>query len=211
MVTNYKNREHTYEGFKNMLTYLGEYNFNLDNKIVYGSDIDEQGLGTPKDDHKVDSVYGRLKNLQRGTGKIKKWAENVNITVVRQSMSDNMIEKTQLLQKQSYKNDLPIQVDSINLFFSVHYIFNTEKNVHNLLKNIKTFLKANGICLVTTLNGNKVFQKLKNNELVGKTKHGDMLWKIEKTQKYKEKERKIRKLPDNAESLDFPIKFVSNF
>ena len=40
MVTNYKNREHTYEGFKNMLTYLGEYNFNLDNKIVYGSDIE---------------------------------------------------------------------------------------------------------------------------------------------------------------------------
>ena len=40
MVTNYKNREHTYEGFKNMLTYLGEYNFNLDNKIVYGADIE---------------------------------------------------------------------------------------------------------------------------------------------------------------------------
>tara|TARA_X000000950_G_scaffold289310_1_gene411822 strand:- start:603 stop:2516 length:1914 start_codon:yes stop_codon:yes gene_type:complete len=40
MVTNYKNREHTYEGFKNMLTYLGEYNFNLGNKIVYGSDIE---------------------------------------------------------------------------------------------------------------------------------------------------------------------------
>jgi vitamin B12 transporter len=40
MVTNYKNREHTYEGFKNMLSYLGEYNFNLGNKIVYGSDIE---------------------------------------------------------------------------------------------------------------------------------------------------------------------------
>ena len=40
MVTNYKNREHTYEGFKNMLTYLGEYNFNLDRKIIYGSDIE---------------------------------------------------------------------------------------------------------------------------------------------------------------------------
>ena len=40
MVTNYKNREHTYEGFKNMITYLGEYNFNLDNKIIYGTDIE---------------------------------------------------------------------------------------------------------------------------------------------------------------------------
>jgi len=40
MVTKYTGRESTYEGFKNMLTYLGEYNFNLDNKIIYGSDIE---------------------------------------------------------------------------------------------------------------------------------------------------------------------------
>jgi vitamin B12 transporter len=33
-------REATYEGFKNMLTYLGEYNFNLDNKIIYGADLE---------------------------------------------------------------------------------------------------------------------------------------------------------------------------
>ena len=37
MVTNI-HKENTYEGFKDMLTYLGEYNFNLDNKIIYGSD-----------------------------------------------------------------------------------------------------------------------------------------------------------------------------
>ena len=40
MITKYTGRESTYEGFKNMFTYLGEYNFNLDNKIVYGSDIE---------------------------------------------------------------------------------------------------------------------------------------------------------------------------
>tara|TARA_B100000965_G_scaffold399840_1_gene420628 strand:+ start:947 stop:2866 length:1920 start_codon:yes stop_codon:yes gene_type:complete len=40
MVTTYKNRETTYEGFKSMFTYLGEYNFNLDNKIIYGSDLE---------------------------------------------------------------------------------------------------------------------------------------------------------------------------
>ena len=38
MVTKYNSRENTYEGFKNMFTYLGEYNFNLDNKIIYGID-----------------------------------------------------------------------------------------------------------------------------------------------------------------------------
>jgi len=40
MVTSYKNRETTYEGFKSMLAYLGEYNFNLDNKIIYGTDLE---------------------------------------------------------------------------------------------------------------------------------------------------------------------------
>ena len=40
MVTKYTGKENTYEGFKNMFTYLGEYNFNLDNKIIYGTDLE---------------------------------------------------------------------------------------------------------------------------------------------------------------------------
>ena len=38
MVTKYTSKENTYEGFKDMFTYLGEYNFSLDNKIIYGLD-----------------------------------------------------------------------------------------------------------------------------------------------------------------------------
>ncbi|MDA7562424.1 TonB-dependent receptor [Candidatus Pelagibacter sp.] len=40
LITKYTSKQSTYEGFKNMLTYLGEYNFNLDNKLIYGSDIE---------------------------------------------------------------------------------------------------------------------------------------------------------------------------
>ena len=40
MVTKYNSKQQTYEGFTNMLTYLGEYNFNLDNKIIYGADVE---------------------------------------------------------------------------------------------------------------------------------------------------------------------------
>ena len=40
MVTAFNAKEKTYEGFKSMLTYLGEYNFNLDNKIIYGVDAE---------------------------------------------------------------------------------------------------------------------------------------------------------------------------
>jgi vitamin B12 transporter len=40
LVTKYNDRENTYEGFKNMFTYLGEYNFNLDSRIIYGTDLE---------------------------------------------------------------------------------------------------------------------------------------------------------------------------
>ena len=40
MVTQYDTKQKTYEGFKNMINYLGEYNFNLDNKIIYGVDLE---------------------------------------------------------------------------------------------------------------------------------------------------------------------------
>ena len=60
MVTNYKNREHTYEGFKNMLSYLGEYNFNLDNRIVYGSDIEFFKAKYPTDPSKAKAINDRF-------------------------------------------------------------------------------------------------------------------------------------------------------
>ena len=40
MVTQFTGREKTYEGFRKMLNYLGEYNFDLDSKLVYGTDIE---------------------------------------------------------------------------------------------------------------------------------------------------------------------------
>ena len=40
MVTAYDGKEKTYEGFRDMLTYLGEYNFNLDSKIIFGADVE---------------------------------------------------------------------------------------------------------------------------------------------------------------------------
>jgi vitamin B12 transporter len=40
MVTQYDTKQKTYEGFKNMINYLGEYNLNLDNKIIYGADLE---------------------------------------------------------------------------------------------------------------------------------------------------------------------------
>ena len=54
----------TYEGFRDMLTYLGEYNINLDNKLIYGSDIEFVAADFPSDpgvkfksDEEIHSQY----------------------------------------------------------------------------------------------------------------------------------------------------------
>jgi len=64
MVTKYTSRQATYEGFKNMFTYLGEYNFNLDSKIIYGSDVEFFKAKYPTDpgivkthDEEIHSLY----------------------------------------------------------------------------------------------------------------------------------------------------------
>jgi vitamin B12 transporter len=49
MITKYTGGENTYEGFRDMLTYLGEYNVNLDNKIIYGTDIEFISAKFPTD------------------------------------------------------------------------------------------------------------------------------------------------------------------
>ena len=64
MVTKYTSKENTYEGFKDMLTYLGEYNFTLDNKVIYGLDSEFLKAKYPTDpginkthDEEIHSQY----------------------------------------------------------------------------------------------------------------------------------------------------------
>jgi len=48
-VTAYSGKENTYEGHREILSYLGEYNLNLDNKLIYGSDIEFVSGNFPSD------------------------------------------------------------------------------------------------------------------------------------------------------------------
>ncbi len=52
MVTSYNGEESTYEGFRDIVTYLGQYNFNLENKVIYGSDIEFISAKFPSDSGK---------------------------------------------------------------------------------------------------------------------------------------------------------------
>ena len=47
--TSYTGKENTYEGHRNILNYLGEYNLNLDSKLIYGSDIEFISADMPTD------------------------------------------------------------------------------------------------------------------------------------------------------------------
>jgi vitamin B12 transporter len=48
-VTTYAGKESTYEGYRDMFTYLGEYNLNFDNKLIYGTDIEFVAADFPSD------------------------------------------------------------------------------------------------------------------------------------------------------------------
>jgi len=48
-VTAHSGKENTYEGYRDILTYMGEYNLNLDNKLIYGSDIEFVSADFPTD------------------------------------------------------------------------------------------------------------------------------------------------------------------
>ena len=47
--TSYTGKENTYEGQRDILSFLGEYNLNLDNKLIYGSDIEFVSADFPTD------------------------------------------------------------------------------------------------------------------------------------------------------------------
>jgi len=47
--TKWNGKENTYEGHREVLSYLGEYNLNLDNKLIYGSDIEFVSADFPSD------------------------------------------------------------------------------------------------------------------------------------------------------------------
>ena len=108
-------------------------------------------------------MYGRIQNikeqiLSKNNSEKAKWANDSKFTILQGNMGEDLTGKPEL--KEPKTGDL-VQVDCIPNFFSIHYIFNKEKNVNQLLKNVSTFLKPNGIFIVTTFDGEKIFNALR--------------------------------------------------
>lgn len=57
-------------------------------------------------------------------------------------------------------NEKNIQANTINMFWTIHYMMNTYNDFYTLLKNIKSHLKKNGYLVILCMNGEKIHQLL---------------------------------------------------
>ena len=169
--------------------------------FIYAIDIDSKNIGNKRD---IDK-----RNLWSRINKIKEFNKNYKhkkFITITSDMSDQ-----KLLNHKDLKG---VKVDTITIFFSIHYIFNNKKRIDSLFNNVKQFLKPNGYCFITTFDGEKVFKKLKKSNKVNKDKtkyieikdkDDNIIFKIEMTKELLQKSEKYDKLPSNEESLNFPI------
>ena len=71
--------------------------------------------------------------------------------------------------------------DTVSLQFCFHYFFSDEISLRTVIQNINDNLKIGGHVIGTTFDGERVYNKLKNDDYIsGKTSTGEILWKIEK-------------------------------
>ena len=90
------------------------------------------------------------------------------------------------------KNHTVKQFDVVNVFFAAHYFFKSDDTLLNFVKNINSSLKTNGVIILTFMDGQKIFNLLKDKKIAkGKilsVKHNDtVIYKIKKMYKDVEK------------------------
>ena len=89
------------------------------------------------------------------------------------------------MQKVRLKEYIPTKnnFDVVSCQFCLHYYFESETKLNNLIQNIKDNLKIGGSFIGTCFDGKKVFDSLKGKKEIIGEKNGDTLWKIKKEYK----------------------------
>jgi hypothetical protein len=88
--------------------------------------------------------------------------------------------------------------DTVSCQFSIHYFFNNEESLDTLLENVSNSLKDGGKFLVTCLDGQEVFTRLKITPMLQGEIMGNTVWKINK--KYVQE-----KFDDDSSSLGLEV------
>jgi DNA-directed RNA polymerase II subunit RPB2 len=93
----------------------------------------------------------------------------------------NTNPKNQMKLKKLINENGKNYYDVVSTMFSIHYCFDNIVSVRNYFQNISDTLRDGGVALITTMDGNKVYKKLKENDgLIEIKVHGydDVIYSI---------------------------------
>ena len=167
---------------------------------IWAVDIDSKNIGT-KETQDENTLLGRVNKLKKRNIRYRKKKINAIVS----DMSSLELQKHPSLENK--------KVDVITIFFSIHYIFNDVKKINHLFKNITKLLKPNGVCVITTFDGEKVFNRLqKSINQDGDKKYiekydmeGNLIYRIQMTDKFVKKMNDKNSFPSDENSINYPI------
>jgi len=175
-----------------------------DYEYILALDIDENGLY-----HSEDNLTKRIEKFKENR-EYSKWFQNSNIEIgvnnscekfftgdsYKQTNPNNIKKLNKIIAKNG-----PNSFDVVSIQFSIHYCFDSILHINNMFKNISDCLKENGIASITTFDGKKVYDLLKQN-------NGSMIFSVDDVELYKIsfKEKYIwETLPNNNDGIGVAI------
>lgn len=137
-----------------------------DYEYILALDIDENGLY-----HSEDNLSKRIEKFKENR-EYSKWFQNSKIDIgvsnccekflIGDSYKHTSANNIKRLDKIIAKNG-PNSFDVASIQFSIHYCFDSILHINNVFTNISDCLKENGIAIITTFDGTKVYDLLKKN------------------------------------------------
>ena len=167
---------------------------------VLGIDIDKSNIESK--DTNINSASMRLAEFKNNDNpQISDWANKTNIRFMVGDSSKDFFNDPSMVEE-SY-NDLRLRVirneresyGCAMMHYAIHYLFNNEASIKNLFKNVSNMIEEGGFFAVTTLDGNLVYNKLKespNGEIEGSlydrnTQEHIKMWGIKMTDELRAK------------------------
>ena len=107
------------------------------------------------------SRYNKFKKQFPNFGKVQWIHADASIELessLQEAKLINMTKQNKLLIEKTFTKDK--KFDVISAQFSLHYLFDSEKSVENLIKNIKNYLKVGGYIIITMFDALEVMKHL---------------------------------------------------
>jgi SAM-dependent methyltransferase len=137
---------------------------------VLGIDLASSGVEESETRYEEKKATLRYRNLRNG--------ENYNYQFTRGDASQ-LFSTQPTTQDKLAQDEFRRGFDIVSIQFAIHYMFEDEASLNNLIQNIDDNLKPGGYLIGTTFDGASVLEQLRvSNPLEGKNEE-ETLWKIE--------------------------------